>query len=301
MENDELKEFLKMDFPDYKVDNEKIISLCRKSEKKNRVSKSIIFKLALGLSCVIMVMITLFVNYNNINRNNLGGINNTIIVDKGEGFKTTFTGYESGNSKISLGFDIGYKTDGSVFNIDEVYIELLIGHFLGPCSEFVNEGQVDDTYSFDFDSWKGGPYYSNERASQYGNAKIFIRTELYPTTVEEEVYSVDNFYDNYLFIYTMANYENGKYKWFQYENIEPRDTIKNFFIDKKFFKKDAGEISIGIGFNGGGEKYVNLFYYKDIDNNMVYLSCKSIEDAERKYIDNSKIETKYTGYESVFQ
>lgn len=47
MENDELKEFLKMDFPDYKVDNEKIISLCRKSENKNRVSKSIISKLAL--------------------------------------------------------------------------------------------------------------------------------------------------------------------------------------------------------------------------------------------------------------
>ena len=76
MENDELKEFLKMDFPDYKVDNEKIISLCRKSEKKNRVSKSIIFKLALGLSCVVLVMmVTLLINYNNINRNISGEVN----------------------------------------------------------------------------------------------------------------------------------------------------------------------------------------------------------------------------------
>ena len=225
MENNELRDVLKMDFPDYKIDNEKIISLCK--NQKSAVNKNIILRLVLSLSCVVLAMVTvLAINYNDINEQK-----KTEIIDEGDkgGFETTFTDYESSNPKMSLGFDIGYRTDRSAFNINEVYIELMIGHFFGPCNELVNEGQVDDTYSFDYDSWKDGPYYSSENAMQYKTAKIFIRTDLYPSTVEEEVYSIDNFYDNYLFLYTIANYKNGKNKWFQFENIKPRNTIKNFF------------------------------------------------------------------------
>ena len=239
MENDELRDVLKMDFPDYKVDNEKIISLCK--NQKSAVNKNIILKLVLSLSCVVLVMVTvLTINYNDINKTISNETNNGTLISNNDGFETGFVGYESSNPKVSLGYDIGYKTSSSVFNIDEVRIELMVGHFFGPCSKMVNQGQVDDTYSFDYDSWKDGPYYSSERANQYGIAKIFIRTELYPSTVEEEVYSIENFYDNFLFIFTMAQYEEGKHKWFQYENIEARNTIKDFLIDKNFFKKDEG-------------------------------------------------------------
>ena len=67
MENDELKGFLKIDFPDYKVDNEKIISSCKQSEKKKSVNNSIVLKFVLSLLCVVlMMMAVLFINYTDI-------------------------------------------------------------------------------------------------------------------------------------------------------------------------------------------------------------------------------------------
>ena len=302
MESDELKDVLQMNFPNYKIDNDKIISLCKNQRIILNMS-SIIKPILILVGIVLIIFSSLTISNININ-DSIPNVNKPDFVgtvNKTEGFETTFSGYDGKSQKPTLGYDIGYRTDSSVFNIENVKIELMIGHFFGPSSKLINEGQIDDSYSFDYDSWKDGPYYSSARASQYGTAKIFIRTEIYPTTIEEEVYSIDNFYDNYLFIYTMAMYSEGKYGWFQYEDICPRNTIKDFVIDKKFFSNDEGSISIGIGFGDGGSKYVNLYYCKDVENNLIYLSCESIEDAENKYIKNSSIETKYIGYEGVFQ
>ena len=295
MEQDELRDILKMDFPDHYLDNEKIISLSK--IKEPRINPNLIIKLAISTICIVLILIvTLFVNNdNNVieQDNNIENISPTI--NKIEGFETQFSNWNSQNSKASLGYDIGYKAQSSVFDINDVKLELMLGHFFGPATNYVNMELEDPDYSFDYDTWKEGPNYSLERENKYQTAHIYIRTEIYPNTVEEEVGQIEDFYYKYLFIYRMVRYIDGKNIWFSYENITPRNTIKDFKIDSKFFKNDSGMISIGIGFGElSGSKYVNLYYIKD--NNLIYLSSISIDDAINKCIENSNIETGYAGY-----
>ena len=69
MENDELRDVLKMDFPDYKVDNEKIISLCKNQKKRYNYS---FLKIALYFTILLLIGAGIplaFYISNNINSN----------------------------------------------------------------------------------------------------------------------------------------------------------------------------------------------------------------------------------------
>jgi len=259
METDELREFLKMDFPDYKVDNEKIILLCRKSEKKNRVSKSIIFKLALGLSCVVLVMmVTLLINYNNINSNNSGKINiepKTNLTMGGDSINTDFFVID----ELSIGKEedpikIGYKSEYSIFNNnDSLEIEVLIGYF----------GDIRSTGLFPDDS---------------DLPKIVLRISDNPI-IEDCLVEIENFIENYKLTYIRDENDNTicgcKYVF----PDEAKGIKVNIGSDT--FSGAFGEIRIGL-YVGYMYKAETIYYCKNEENGKICISNLSLEDAMKK-------------------
>ena len=277
MERDDLRELIKMDFPKMRIDKDKVITACMVEKKPNIFfTKMVVLVSCLLLTGAIILTISLFIDMPSYNSGN-----NTIVDNGEKGIETVFQ-ERGGESKPLLPFDIGYKAESKVFKIDEVEVELMIGHFFGPPSKFILYGEEKETMSYE--EWRNKESLYGEN---YKEARIVIRTKSHPLgDTYEEVYVVDNFYYDYPFIYDDEYYEyeyerNGVIKTHRSEritNIKPRNTIKNFKIDSKYFIYESGYISIGLS-SYGGIKYVYLYYYIDKEKGLIYISEKSVDDA----------------------
>jgi len=253
MKNDGLKEFLKIDFPDYKVNNEKIISVCK---NQKRVNKSIVFEVVLSLSSIVMVILTtLLFNYYGINEKNLGIINNEINLTRDGANITTdfFVIDELQIGKSDELIRIGYKSEYSIFNSNEsLEIEVLVGYF----------GDILSTGLFPDDS---------------NLPKIVLRINENPI-VERELVEIENFIENYKLEYIRN--ENNLICGCKYVFPNESKGIK-VNIDSDYFSGVFGELRIGL-YVGYVYEAETIYYCKNEKNDKICISNLCLKDAMEK-------------------
>lgn len=308
MENDELKEIIKMDIPDMKFDTEKLLLACHKKEKKINITR---LKIIFGSLCMVILITIVFVA---INSNKIFGKKNTIvdnnppqtvtnyeeIINNSPGFSTSFDNINS-NLKPSSGIEYGFSAETSVFRIDDVKINLLCGHVCGPPSEIYYNGLLDENYSYEEalekwkktwregESWKAIRSWSNNIFHFYVNSESF----------HDSIYEIngDDFLDNYGLKYISRVYygdDNFGYD-IDMTEIKARYPI-NYLIDSKYFEENSGEIKIFFASYNTDNYGKSLYYYKDLEHGLIYLSHKSVDDAKEKYNSDKSFYNMREGY-----
>ena len=260
MENDELRDVLKMDFPDYKVDNEKIISLCKNQKKRYNYSF-----LKIALYFTILVIIGAGIPFAFYISNNINKTPNVVASDS----KVDTSFFVIDGSTIGKSEDpirIGYRAEDSIFNEGEsLEIEVLIGYF----------GDISNSVLFPADS---------------DLPKIVLRTNDNPI-VEYDLVEIENFVENYKLKY-IRNEDDNVICGCKYVFPDEAKGIK-VSIDSEFFSGMFGERRIGL-YVGYMYKAETIYFCRNVENGTICISSISLEDAMKKanyeYVSGQSVE-----------
>jgi len=274
MESDELKDVLQMNFPNYKIDKDKIISLCKNQEMIYNTS---FFKKTLYFTIVMVITIVITATAIPFAYNYVTGINNrsktipgdtkTNLAACGNSVATDFFIIDgTSNGKPEDPIRIGYKSEYSIFNNSEsLEIEVLIGYF----------GNLYATGLFSDDS---------------ALPKIVLRTSDEPI-VEYDLIEINQFLEKYKLKYLVSENDNiicgCKYVF-----PDEAQGIK-LSIDSDYFSGIFGEIRIGL-YVGYMYKAETIYYCKNEENGTICISSTGLEEAMKKanyeYINDRLVE-----------
>lgn len=236
------REKILIDFLDEKLQTEKSfenvkvrlgLNSIEKSEKRSSRIGFNIMKIAAPVMLVILFLSCFFVRTASVRCDGIKAFYKPLYMKK--------------DDYIVNPLGIGYKTDKSCFNIDEVEIDVLIGVVKDP-KYYSDNATITITYK------------ANEASDEF---------------ISMRVYEIYDFYNNF-------SYEDktNKHRFICFKDIRENNIIR-IKLDKILFLENEGEIKISVT-NHKYIRYAYIFYAKDINNDLIYLSQRSIDDAKRK-------------------
>lgn len=268
MENDELKDVIKMDFPDHSVNNEKIISVCKSSNRKyNNSSLKLKIVLIIALFIIVSVPVTYYiinamgssthftglyqkVNGDGENNGSTVSPNTPVPTIEVSGEKINSGFFETTSSgKTTYPIEIGYETEYSIFSDNRsLELEVLVGYF----------GDIRATGLYPEDS---------------DLPKIVVRTGNNPVE-EEELVEIEDFLEKYKLSFV---FDDGVICGCKYTFPDEAEGIK-VSIDNKYFSGTFGEIRIGL-YVGYMYRAATIYYCKNEEDKTICISNISVDEA----------------------
>ncbi len=249
MEKDEFEDILKIDFPNHKVDNDKIITLCRNNKQKEKA-----FLKLMPSFIILLLSITIFgliiVSYR-------GEINKTpYTITSGDKVDTGFFEINAESTiKPDVPIRIGYRIEYSIFNDNEsLELEVLIGYF----------GNINTNgYLYDCELPKIVLRTSDEPIVEYNLREI----------------DIDNFLEKYRLKY-VVNEDDHVICGCKYVIPDEAESIK-LSVDNEYFSGIFGEIRMGL-YVGCNYKAETIYYCKNEEKRTICISNVSLEEAMNK-------------------